>query len=108
MNTFIVHSARGKESGKYNVSLLEVAPDKQGFTILRKNVEGILVLKQWRDVYIGKTPTCKGNIAKAEAREIQKALEVAGFESAKALYVTGVFNQPHLDILKILTTAKEC
>jgi hypothetical protein len=108
MNSFIVHAARGKESGKYNISLLEVAPKAQGFTTLRKNIDGILVLKQWRNVYVGKTDKAAGNIAKAEAKAIIAALEAAGFETAKPLYVAGVFNQPHPDILKILTTAKEC
>lgn len=108
MNTFTVHVARTKESGKCNVSLLEVAPGKEGFTVLRKNVEGILVLKQWRNVHVGKTDKSAGVIAKNEALEIIKGLRAAGFETAKSLYVTGVFNQTHPDILKILATAKEC
>jgi hypothetical protein len=106
MNTFVVHVARGKESGKHNVSLLEVRPGAEGFTRLSKKTEGILVLKQWRNVYIGKTSKCKGNIAKAEAVAIKQGLENAGFETAKSLYVTGLFNRSHPDLMNFFTTAK--
>lgn len=106
MNTFTVHVARGKESGKYNVSLIEVVPGAEGFSRLSKKAEGILVLKQWRNVYIGKTSKCKGNIAKAEAMAIKQALDAAKFETAKSLHVAGVFNQPHPFLMSILNNAK--
>lgn len=102
MNTFTVHAARGKESGKHNISLLEVAPGASGFSALRKNLPGVLVLKQWRNVYVGKTSKCAGNKAKTEAKEIIQALEAAGFETARSLYVTKVFDRPHPELMKIL------
>lgn len=107
MNIFTVHVARGKESGKFNVSLLEIVPGKEGFSRLSKKMDGVLVLKQWRNVYIGKTSKCQGNIAKAEANAIKHGLEAAGFETAKPLYVTGVFKRTHTELLNFLQTAKD-
>ncbi len=68
----------------------------------------ILVLKRWNDRFIGATPKSNGWLPWRQAQEILAALQEGNIKSARPLYVLGVFDKPHDELMAILRRLKEC
>lgn len=101
-NLFVVRRTAGKYNGS-SFYLIEVKPEFSPIKkIKHKPNKQMLVLKEWRNCYMGKEKS-KGYQAERESEELMHALRDNGFESARALYVAGVFDRPHEEIMRIIT-----
>lgn len=105
MNRFIIMKPKAGNQD-HHIAVVECKSDYEP-TMLRKNDESILILKSWRNVFIGSTPKSPGFHKWREALEIAELIQTSGLESARALYVTGVFNKPHKELVAILKNLKE-
>lgn len=106
MNGFVIMTPSAGNQNRH-IAVVEYKGDSPPRRLSMRDKK-LLVLKVWRDKFIGTTPRSNGYLPLKQANEILAVLQASGIESARPLYVLGVFDKPHDELMSILGKLKEC